>query len=193
MSFLRVVNPTDQGPTLHGEGVILRAPASGDYAAWSELREQSRDFLTPWEPNWPGDDLSRSAFKRRIRRYQRDMRDDRAYPFFIFRSADTQIVGGVTIANVRRAVAQTCSMGYWIGEPFARQGHMFSAVRTLVPFAFEHLGLHRIEAACLPHNQPSIGLLGKLGFEREGYARRYLKINGKWRDHILFARLSDDP
>ncbi|MFV2091737.1 MAG: GNAT family N-acetyltransferase, partial [Hyphomicrobiales bacterium] len=173
--------------------MFLRAPAATDHGSWAELRAKSRDFLTPWEPFWSQDDLSRSAFKRRLRRYHRDIRDDRAYPFFIFRSVDKQIVGGVTISNIRRAVAQTCSIGYWVGEPFAGQGHMSAAVRALVPFAFGQLGLHRIEAACLPHNQPSIGLLTKMGFEREGYARRYLKINGKWQDHILFARLADDP
>lgn len=192
MAFLRVVSPYEQGPSLRGDGVFMRAPAIGDHASWAELRASSREFLTPWEPFWSQDDLSRGAFKRRLRRYQRDIRDDRAYPFFIFRSVDRQIVGGVTISNIRRAVAQTCSIGYWVGEPFAGQGHMSAAVRALVPFVFGHLGLHRIEAACLPHNEPSIGLLTKMGFEREGYARRYLKINGKWQDHILFARLVDD-
>lgn len=192
MAFLRVVSPYEQTPALRGEGVYLRAPAIADFASWAELRENSRNFLTPWEPFWPQDDLSRGAFKRRLRRYNRDIRDDRAYPFFIFRSADSQIVGGVTISNIRRAVAQTCSIGYWVGEPFAAQGHMSSAIVALIPFIFGHLGLHRIEAACLPHNQPSMGLLTKMGFEREGYARRYLKINGEWQDHVLFALLAED-
>ena len=193
MAFLRVVSPYDQGPALHGDGVFLRAPSNADHSSWAELRHHSRQFLTPWEPLWSHDDLSRSAYKRRIRRYQRDMREDRAYPFFIFRSIDRQIIGGVTISNIRRAVAQTCSIGYWVGEPFARCGHMSAAVRALIPFAFGQLDLHRIEAACLPHNQASIGLLAKLGFTREGYARRYLRINGEWQDHVLFARLADDP
>ncbi|VAW16816.1 Ribosomal-protein-S5p-alanine acetyltransferase [hydrothermal vent metagenome] len=192
MAFLRVVSPYDQGPALSGDGVYLRPPANTDHGSWAELRHLSRQFLSPWEPLWSHDDLSRGAFKRRIRRYHRDMRDDRAYPFFIFRDHDRQIIGGVTISNIRRAVAQTCSIGYWIGEPYAHQGHMSAAVRTLIPFAFGQLDLHRIEAACLPHNQPSIGLLTKVGFTREGYARRYLKINGEWQDHILFARLADD-
>lgn len=192
MAFLRVVSPLDQGPAVFGDGVFLRAPQPGDHSAWAELRQESRAFLTPWEPLWAHDDLSRSAFRRRLRRYQRDIRDDRAYPFFVFRSFDSQIVGGVTVSNVRRAVAQTCSIGYWVGEPYARMGYMTAALNALIPFIFENLGLHRIEAACLPHNDRSIGLLTKCGFEREGYARRYLKINGVWQDHVLFSLLAED-
>lgn len=192
MAFLRVVSPLDQGPELHGDGVYLRSPQLGDFGEWAELREQSRGFLTPWEPLWAHDDLSRGAFKRRIRRYQRDIRDDRAYPFFVFRSYNARIVGGVTVSNVRRAVAQTCSIGYWIGQPYAHQGFMSSALQSLIPFIFDNLGLHRIEAACLPTNAPSIGLLTKSGFEREGYARRYLKINGIWQDHVLFSMIAED-
>ena len=192
MAFLRVVSPLDQGPALRGEGVTLRAPVASDFVPWGELRNRSREFLVPWEPQWAQEDLSRTAFKRRVRQYHKDRREGRAYPFFVFRSVDSQIVGGVTISNIRRAVSQTCSLGYWVGEPYARQGHMSAAVASLIPYVFETLGLHRIEAACLPNNQASIGLLTKVGFEREGYARKYLKINGEWQDHILFARLRDD-
>lgn len=192
MVFLRSVPSVESGPVLFGDGVTLRVPQMSDFRDWADLRQRSRDFLVPWEPTWPQDDLTKSAFRRRIRRYQSDMRDDRAYPFFAFRNADDALVGGLTLSNVRRGVAQACSLGYWVGAPFARQGHMTAAIATIIPFVFDQLGIHRLEAACLPSNEASIRLLRKSGFSEEGYARRYLKINGLWQDHVLFALLSDD-
>ena len=111
----------------------------------------------------------------------------------IFRNADDALVGGLTLANIRRGVAQAGSLGYWMGAPYARQGYMTAAVRALIPFAFGTLRLHRLEAACIPTNAASIRLLEKTGFVREGYAREYLCINGIWQDHLLYARLKDDP
>lgn len=193
MSFFRSVSLAEQAPAIVGEVVLLRAPQMSDHAEWSALRERSRDFLTPWEPIWPADDLTRAAFRRRIRRYAEDQRCDLAYPFFIFRKTDGVLVGGLTLANIRRGCAQAGSLGYWMGEHYAGQGYMTAAVRTMLPFAFSTLRLHRIEAACIPANKASISLLEKNGFQREGFARRYLCINGVWQDHILFARLRDDP
>lgn len=192
MAFLRSTSPLDIEPNVAGDGVLLRAPQMADFAEWAELRTQSRKFLTRWEPVWPRDDLTRSAYRRRLRRYQREIRDDQAYPFLVFRAEDGCLVGGLTLSNLRRGVAQACTVGYWIGAPFARQGLMVAAVNAVVPFVFETLGLHRLEAACLPANVASIGLLQKCGFTEEGYARRYLQINGIWQDHILFALLADD-
>jgi [ribosomal protein S5]-alanine N-acetyltransferase len=180
-------------PAINGAGVFLRAPQSGDYAEWAALREESRAFLTPWEPTWPSDDLTRGAFRRRLRRYAEDQRSDLAYAFLIFRTEDHAMVGGLTLANIRRGVAQAGSIGYWIGAPFARCGHMTAAVRALAPFSFGTLRLHRLEAACIPSNAASVRLLEKTGFQREGYAREYLCINGVWQDHLLYARLKDDP
>jgi ribosomal-protein-alanine N-acetyltransferase len=157
------------------------------------LREKSRSFLTPWEPTWPADDLTRGAFRRRVKRYTEDLRGDLAYAFLIFRSSDNVMVGGLTLANIRRGVAQAGSLGYWVGAPYAHQGYMTAAVRALLPFCFGTLRLHRLEAACIPTNTASIGLLEKIGFQREGYARAYLCINGTWQDHLLYARLKDDP
>ncbi len=192
MVFLRSVT-ADTGPAIHGDGVSLRTPQMGDFPVWSVLRERSRGFLTPWEPTWPMDDLTRGAFRRRIRRYLQDIRDDVAYPFFVFRSDDGAFLGGLTLSNVRRGVTQSCSLGYWVGEPYARQGNMSCAVAAVMPFVFEHLRLHRLEAACLPTNAASIRLLEKVGFTHEGYARRYLRINGVWQDHFLYAMLHDNP
>lgn len=165
----------------------------GDFPAWVNVREDSRAFLAPWEPTWPLDDLTRSAFRRRVRRYLQDIREDNAYPFFIFREDDDGFMGGLTLSNVRRGVTQSASLGYWIGEGVSRQGHMTASVAAVIPFVFDQLGLHRLEAACLPSNAASIRLLEKVGFAREGFARRYLRINGVWQDHFLYAMLSDDP
>ena len=182
----------DRGLNLSGEGVRLRPPRMSDHAEWSELRQKSREFLQPWEPTWPADDLSKSAFRRRLAAYARDIDLDQAYPFFIFRQRDDVLMGGVTLSNVRRGVAQMGSIGYWIGQPHVRQGHMLAAVKTVAPFAFHRLGLHRLEAACIPENVASRELLLKAGFRLEGEARAYLKINGVWRDHLLFGMLTGD-
>ena len=193
MAFFRSVSFSETLPAITGAGVTLRMPVSADFAEWAELRERSREFLTPWEPTWPPDDLTRGAFRRRLKRYAEDQRNDLAYAFLIFRTDDNAMVGGLTLANIRRGVAQAGSIGYWIGQPFARNGYMTAAVRTLIPFCFGTLRLHRLEAACIPTNAASIGLLDKTGFRREGYARGYLCINGAWQDHLLYARLKGDP
>ena len=192
MAFFRTVSFSEPLPTIDGEAVYLRAPQMSDYSEWTTLREASRAFLTPWEPTWPSDDLSRSAFRRRLRRYAEDQRADTSYAFFLFRKSDDALVGGLTLANIRRGVAQAGSLGYWIGEPFARRSLMTGALHGLVPFAFGSLRLHRLEAACIPSNAASIRLLEKMGFAREGYAREYLCINGLWQDHLLFARPNGD-
>jgi ribosomal-protein-alanine N-acetyltransferase len=191
MAFFRSVSLNELGPAISGHGVMLRAPQMADHAEWVALREASRNFLTPWEPTWPADDLSRAAFRRRLKRYAEDQRTDQAYAFLIFRTEDSALVGGLTLANLRRGVAQAGSIGYWIGERFARHGYMTAAMRALMPFAYESLRLHRLEAACIPTNAASIRLLEKSGFEHEGYARQYLCINGIWADHLLYGRLKD--
>lgn len=171
--------------------IILRPPTQVDYEDWAELRQASRAFLQPWEPSWPVDDLARNSFRRRMRRYAEDQRSDHAYPYFVF-STDGTLLGGLTLSNVRRGVAQTATLGYWMGVTFAGKGHMSAAVRLLVPHALTTLGLHRIEAACMPSNAASIRLLEKVGFTREGYARQYLCIDGLWQDHLLFAFVRGD-
>ncbi|MBX3495404.1 MAG: GNAT family N-acetyltransferase [Parvibaculum sp.] len=193
MAFLRSITKPDTAPLILGEGVYLRTPQPGDYSTWAQLRENSRDFLTPWEPTWAQDDLTRTAFRRRLRRYTREIREDHAYPFFIFREQDEALVGGCTLSGVQRGVQQSCTLGYWAGEKYAGQGYVSAAVRALVPYVFEELKLHRLQAACLPENERSRAVLRKCGFTEEGHARGYLRINGMWRDHVVFAILRDDP
>ena len=189
MALLDWIAP-ESGLRVEGDGVRLRPPRAHDYAEWRELRAVSRGFLQPWEPTWPADDLSRAAYRRRLTAYSRDREAGAAYPFFVYRTSDDALTGGITLSNIRRGVAQMGSVGYWCGRPFARHGHTVAAVRALADFSFQSLGLHRLEAACIPENGPSRKLLVKAGFAEEGYARAYLKINGAWRDHVLFGLIS---
>jgi [ribosomal protein S5]-alanine N-acetyltransferase len=174
------------------EGVYLRPPEMRDYDAWVDLRAASRAFLTPWEPTWPSDDLTRAAFRRRLRRSHEEIANDEAYTFLIFRDNDV-LAGGITLGQIKRGVVQSGTLGYWIGAPYARQGLMSSAVRAVIGYGFSTLRLHRIEASCLPNNVPSTKLLERAGFTREGYARAYLRINGVWQDHLLYGLLETDP
>ncbi|HZH25559.1 MAG TPA: GNAT family protein [Azospirillaceae bacterium] len=172
---------------LDGERVYLRSPRGRDWQAWADLRGESRAFLEPWEPTWPADALTRAAFARRLRRAAQEWRDDLGYGFLTFELATDRLVGGITISNVRRGVAQMGTVGYWAGERFTRRGFTSEACRLVLGFAFGQLGLHRMEAACLPNNEASITLLERVGFRREGHARGYLRIDGAWRDHLLYG------
>ena len=193
MRLLRPLSGSPPAPArLAGRRTYLRTPEDRDWRPWADLRQLSRDFLMPWEPTWPSDALSREAFRRRLRRYGIDWREDAGYSFFIFRLEDNALLGGVTLGNVRRGVAQSGTLGYWIGEPFARQRYMTDALDVIISFSFQTLELHRLEAACLPTNAASQGVLRKLGFKEEGYARKYLRINGEWCDHLLFALIGAD-
>lgn len=176
-----------QGPT-----IFLRPPLRRDYKNWAYLRENSRDFLAPWEPTWPENAHSREAYRLRLNRYKHERRKGIGHTFFIFRQSDSALVGGLSLIHIRRGVSQSGNLGYWMGEAYAGQGYMTEAVGCLVNFSFETLALHRVEAACLLDNTASINVLKKSGFHEEGIARRYLEINGAWRDHRLFALLRED-
>lgn len=192
MAFLRSSIAQDAVGIVRGRGVWLRSPMMGDYGAWAELRTMSREHLTPWEPSWQRDELSRSSFRRRVRHYQREAREDLGYAFLIFKDAGDRLLGGLTLSNVRRGVTQAAVLGYWLGLPFVRQGFMTEAVAAIAAFSFEELHLHRLEAATMPNNAASVRVLERNGFRREGLARRLLKINGTWEDHVLHALLAEE-
>ncbi len=177
---------------LDGATVFLRPPQAADWQGWAETRAESRDFLIPWEPVWPSDALTETAYGRRTRRLASEWRADEGYSFHVFQRQTGRLVGGIGITQVRRGVAQTATLGYWVGEPHQRRGYTTEAVRLISAFAFGQLRLHRIEAACLPENAASRRVLEKTGFVREGYARLYLQIAGAWRDHLTFALLQED-
>jgi len=192
MALFGLAKTADPQPLVRGDGLYLRPAIAADYSGWAQLREASRDFLTPWEPTWPADDLTRAAFRRRLRRQAEEMARDESFAFLIFDSTSDQLLGGLTLGGVRRGVAQAATLGYWMGAPHAGKGRMTRAVSAVVRFAFDSMRLHRIEAACIPTNASSIALLERNGFQREGFARAYLKINDAWRDHILLALLEGE-
>jgi ribosomal-protein-alanine N-acetyltransferase len=166
-------------PALKGNLVTLRVPFTNDYREWSAVRGESRAFLEPWEPRWTPDELDRTAWRLRISRYRE--------------RSSGKLAGGITLGNIRHGVSQSGHVGYWIGERFGGRGLMTDAVKVVARFAFDTLRLHRIEAACIPDNIRSIRVLEKAGFRREGLLRSYLRINGIWQDHYLYARIADDP
>jgi ribosomal-protein-alanine N-acetyltransferase len=192
MALFRFATDPPTRPLVKTQNLVLRAPVATDYAAWAVLRMESREFLTPWEPTWNEDDLTRNSFRLRVKRAAREIATDEAYSLFVFESRSQALIGGLTLGLVRRGVAQATTLGYWMGQRHAGRGHMTEAVRGALRFAFSDLALHRVEAACLPNNEPSKRLLERVGFQREGMARAYLRINGAWSDHLLYAALSSD-
>lgn len=170
----------------------MRAPSPGDYEAWRDLRDASRAFLTPWEPSWTADELSRSAYLARLARYRADTAERSGFTFFLFDRSRGELTGGITLGQIRRGVAQHGTLGYWMGERFSGAGRMREAVELISAFAFDVENLHRLEAACLPANQRSTALLERIGFRREGLLRKYLKIAGTFEDHALYALLAEE-
>ena len=177
---------------LTGERVFLRPPKRRDALKWQKLRMSSKSFLVPWEPSWDASSCTRRAYLRYFKNSNYLANIDRAYSFLIFKADDNTLLGGINIGNVRRGVSQSASLGYWIGEKYSRNGYMKEALKLLIPSLFVDLRLNRIEAATLEENIASKNLLKKIGFKKEGVLRKYLKINGTWRDHILYGLLEND-
>lgn len=177
---------------LETERMTLRPPMHQDFRPWVALRTASRAFLTPWEPAWSQDHLSRKAFSNRVYWANRSINAGTAMPLFLIRREDQMLLGAITLDNIRRGPALAGTLGYWTGETFARHGYMREAIETVVHYAFTHLELSRIEAACLPENAASRGLLERTGFKYEGVAQSYLQIDSRWRTHVLYAALRGD-
>ena len=181
-----------RGPIIETERLTLRLPVHSDQGAWVALRRDSADFLIPWEPSWAADHLTRRAFVHRVHWARRMQAQGAALGLFMIRREDDTLVGAITLDHIRRGPAQSGTLGYWTGAPFARQGYMREAIGGVVHHAFSEMGLSRIEAACLPENAASRGVLEKSGFKYEGVAQSYLQINGRWRNHVLYANLRHD-
>ena len=173
-----------------GQLVELRYPHRTNYGEWAKLRADSADFLEPWEPSWTSDELSKAAYKARLHRARTELENGTGHVFFIFDKSIGKLVGGISLGNIRYGMARSGQIGYWMGEAYAGKGLMQDAVKALISFGFDRLNLHRLEAACIPSNDRSVAVLEKTGFTREGLLKSYLKINGKWQDHLLFAIIS---
>lgn len=179
-------------PILVRDPVYLRAGKLSDFSAWAHVRRESRAHLVQWEEDWASHELTSSFYKRRIKLCDRDMRRGASLPLFIFRREDDALIGGATLSNIRYGAARSSHLGYWIGSPYTRRGYGAAAVRAMLDHAFETIGLNRVEAACQPENAASKQLLETVGFQKEGLARSYLKINGAWRDHLVYAFTAGD-
>src|SRR5690606_7681985 len=181
-------------PVLKGSKVMLRVPVASDYTAWATLRRESRAFLERWEPRWAPDELERTSWRHRLGRYREDYAQGTAIAFFIFEGASGKLAGGITLATIRHGVSQSGHIGYWIGERYANRGPMTDAVNLPPRFALDRLRPHRIGAACIPDSVRTMRARDIAGLQREGLLRSYLKINGAWQDHYLYARIiEDDP
>ncbi len=179
-------------PEIETERLILRPPRMADFEGWADLRAESRPFLVPWEPSWTRDHLSLRAFRNRVNWAERAIRQGEALPLFLAARADGRILGGITLSNIRRQPAQAGTLGYWTGAPHAQKGYMTEALAALRDHAYTALDLSRLEAACLPDNTASRRLLERCQFKYEGVAQAYLQINGRWRNHVLYAALRPD-
>jgi len=177
---------------LDGAKIYLTPPVMADYPAWVRLRRENQAYLQPREPSWQAQELTRSHFRWRVRSYKTEARAGHSYAFFIRHQADDRLMGACNLGHIRRGAAQMAGLGYWIGAGFANRGYMSEAVGLVCDYGFGVLGLNRIEAACMIDNHASVQVLLKNNFREEGRARHYLKINGVWADHRLFALCRQD-
>jgi ribosomal-protein-alanine N-acetyltransferase len=181
---------------LDGERVTLRPPGDEDYAEWEDVRRANYDYLKPFEPRWPEDCLTKSFYRRRLSRQLSDWREDRCYSFLIFEKGGSReegrLAGGMNINNVTRGAAHFASVGYWIAQDFQGRGYMQESLLLTLSYGFSGLRLHRFNASCVPHNKRSRAVLERAGFRQEGYAAKYLQIDGIWQDHFLFGLNSED-
>ena len=192
MPFLNAYSLKKNLFEITGRKVILRPPQYSDWKAWADERKKNKLYLQPWEPLWSINELERSSFVKRVRMFERLSHNDQAYSFLIFTSDNEDFIGEVNISNVQRGIIQSCTIGYWIAKDCEGKGIMSESLELIKEFIFNELKLHRIEAACLPHNIPSLKLLLKNGFIKEGTARKLLKINDKWQDHTVLSFILDD-
>lgn len=185
-------SPKDKLEDFHYESgrIVLAPPCDKHWEEWAVLRESSRKFLTPWEPTWPDNILTKDFYQKWVKDHRADWHAGLAYGFSIFHGKSRALMGGVNLNHVRRGVLSNASLGYWMGEAYAGQGYMQEAAQAALEFAFGPLSLHRLEAACLPSNHPSRAVLARCDFIQIGYAEQYMRINGVWEDHVLFELLS---
>ncbi len=174
-------------PKIKGKRIYLCPPQKEDYEQWVEVRRRNQDFLKPFEPKWPNDALSEEFFKRRLKKQSQEMEAGRGVFFLIRHNQNENIVGGINLNNIQYGAARSASLGYWLDKNEMKKGYMYEAANFVIRYAFSVLNLHRLNAACLPDNRDSINLLLKLNFEEEGFAKKYLQINGDFEDHRLFG------
>ena len=178
-------------PLILTKRLILRLPNYLDYEAWVLLRKKSENFLNKWEPVKDSNYYSRFFFNKRVKWAKNNFHSKNVLHLFLFLRSDTQLVGGITLDNIRYGPFQSATLGYWLGEEFSRKGIMTEGLNSLVRYANTNMGISRIEAATLSNNIASRRLLEKCNFKYEGVGQYYLQIGGSWQHHILYANVSD--
>jgi ribosomal-protein-alanine N-acetyltransferase len=172
--------------------VQIRETGQADAEAFHHLLVANREFLRPFEPVRPDWFFTLSGIRGELERASADRESDALYAFGIWEQATGALVGRVALANVVRGPWRNATLGYFVGQQWGRRGYATEAVRQVLDFAFGPGHLHRVQAAVMPRNTPSIRVLEKNGFRDEGLAERYLQINGAWEDHRIFAITAED-
>lgn len=169
----------------------LKTLTEGDVEELLALRLRNRNFFTPFEPRRADPDAgyTRDSLLEMITINEEARTRGLGYAFGVF--AEGTLVGRVTLSNVVRAAWQSCTLGYYIDQSMCGRGYGTEAVKQIVAFAFGDAELHRVQAAVMPRNVPSARVLEKAGFRHEGFAPRYLQIDGVWEDHDLYAITAD--
>jgi ribosomal-protein-alanine N-acetyltransferase len=176
-------------PLLQTARGVIRLAMSADAPKLLAYRLENREHLAPWEPLREVGYYTLAQCVRTIGEAEESARSDRGYPLLIFGADAGELFGTATLSNVVRGPFQACVLGYSIGARWQGRGLMHEALEAILAWAFGELGLHRVMANHLPQNERSARLLERLDFEREGYARAYLKIAGAWQDHVLTAKI----
>jgi ribosomal-protein-alanine N-acetyltransferase len=187
-----VLTPAPRPVVVTGSRCGIRDLRGEDADEMLALRARNREFFTPFEPTLTQDHFTRMAQLDVIAHGNRAWDDDREYTFGVTLPSG-ELAGRVRLSVVVRGPWQNANLGYYVDRDQNGRGICTEAVGLVVGFAFEHLGLHRVQAAVMPRNAASIRVLEKNGFRREGLAPRYLRINGEWEDHLIFARTAEDP
>ncbi|MHC1479031.1 GNAT family N-acetyltransferase [Frateuria aurantia] len=177
-------------PRLETARTVCRLHTSADIEQVLQYRLRNRAHLQPWEPLHDESYYSRESVARGLAQAHAAVRLEQGYPFCIFSPDESEVWGTFTFANIVRGVFQACHLGYGLAIDRQGRGLMQEALESGLQWAFGELGLHRVMANYMPANVRSGALLNRLGFEREGYARNYLKIAGRWQDHVLTARVA---
>jgi ribosomal-protein-alanine N-acetyltransferase len=175
--------------------LVLRPPRTGDVAEIRRLIRANHDHLKPWNPAPPvGEDPSSiTEVSKSVLRHRRDWKHGSGYVLFVAeRDTPSRFVGKIALNGIMRGAMYGAYLGYWMAADLQGRGYATEGIRAVLDFAFGQAGLHRVQAAIMPHNARSLRVIEKLGFRREGYAERYLQIAGKWEDHVVYAKTREE-
>jgi [ribosomal protein S5]-alanine N-acetyltransferase len=175
--------------------LILRPLSEPDRAEFVAAHRASADFWEPWMAQRPNGQTYDDVFDQMLERTSRELADNTGRPLAAFLD-NGALAGILALSNIVRGAFQSAYVGWRINHELTRQGLGTEALTALLHYAFAPepfgLALHRVQANIIPDNLPSLRLADKLRFRREGYAKDYLKIAGRWQDHIMLAKLADE-